>query len=63
MWPKRARGRRTLTAKVFLFLQMEVAILAGVAGKSAGVGLAVTLPTFLDKTQAAVIEAGRQKLH
>lgn len=49
-----------MTAKVFLLLQMEVAVLAGVAGTSASVGLAVTLPTFLDKTQGAVVEAGRR---
>lgn len=51
----------TLTAKVFLFLQLEVAVLTGVAGTSTSVGLAVTLPTFLDKTHGTVIEAGRRR--
>lgn len=50
----------TLTAKVFLFLQLEVAVLTGVAGMSASVGLAVTLSTFLDKTHGTVIEGGRR---
>lgn len=45
----------TLTAKIFLFLQVEVAFLTGVAGTSTRVGLAVTLPTFLDKTHGSVM--------
>lgn len=42
---------------------MEVAFLTGVAGTSTRVGLAVTLPTFLDKTHgSAMNQAGKAAL-
>lgn len=50
----------TLTAKILLFLQLEVATLTGVAWLSPCVGLAVTLPTFLDKTHETISESGNQ---
>lgn len=50
----------TMTAKILLFLQLEVAILAGVTRQPGHVGLAVTLPTFLDKTYETMTEPGNQ---
>lgn len=55
---KHVEQRLTLTAKVFLWLQLEVAVPAGAAGPPTHVRLAAALPTFLDKTRETMIVSG-----
>lgn len=51
----------TLTAKVILSLQLEVAVPARAAGAPTHVRLAVALPTFLDKTHETTIVSGESE--
>lgn len=48
----------TLAAKVILFLEQEVSVLAGVARVSVHVWLAVTVPTFLMHTNKSLRQTG-----
>lgn len=54
----RLKRRLTLTAKVFLSLQLEVAVPAGAAGPPSHARLAVALPTLLDTTGETMSVSG-----
>lgn len=59
---KHVEQRLTLTAKVFLSLQLEVAVPAGAAGPPSHARLAVALPTLLDTTGETMTVSGESGL-